>query len=328
MSEERPIPFDRHPLVEQKYIIPTPSIDELYEWLRQIIWRRTPGALIYAHPRYGKTYSIRYVIRVLKLDMPGIVTMSFGCRKSKSHSEDNFFATLLKAVGHPYAESGSITRKRARLTERIKELVERTRYNLIVAFADEAQRLDIIEYEWLRDVHDELERSGIRMITLLVGQPELLNQKNAFREARQTQIVARFMIDEMRFRGIQNLDDLATCLAGYDAACYPELSNWTYTRFFFPAAYAGGLRLVDQTEALWDAFDAAHEGARFDFVLDIPMQYLARTIEIAFLEHTSHDHEDFRFSPAIWADCVAASKYVPAQEELRLVMSGEFGNEL
>jgi hypothetical protein len=121
---------------------------------------------------------------------------------------------------------------------------------LVIAFADEAQRLDIIEYEWLRDVHDELERAGIRMITLLVGQPQLLNQKNAFRASKQTQIVSRFMIDEMRFRGIQSVDDLATCLAGYDAACYPEASDWTYTRFFFPNAYDDGLRMVDQSVAI------------------------------------------------------------------------------
>ena len=237
MDFQRPIEFERHPLVEQKYIVPTPSIEELYEKVKRLVRLRTPGAIIYAHPRFGKTYSIRYVIRVLRSDMPGVVILSFGCQKKKNHSEDAFFSNLLKAAGHPAAESGSINRKRSRLTDKIKELVDRTRYNLVIAFADEAQRLDIIEYEWLRDVHDELERAGIRMITLLVGQPQLLNQKNAFRASKQTQIVSRFMIDEMRFRGIQSVDDLATCLAGYDAACYPEASDWTYTRFFFPNAY-------------------------------------------------------------------------------------------
>ena len=138
MSQVRPIQFDQHPLVEQKYILPTPSIEELYQRVLKIIRLRTPGAIIYAHPRFGKTYSIRYILRVLKMDMPGVVTLSFGCRKSKSHSEDMFFATLLHSVGHPAADSGSIARKRTRLSERIAELVERSRYNIVVAFADEA----------------------------------------------------------------------------------------------------------------------------------------------------------------------------------------------
>lgn len=321
MQIARPIEFDQHPLVEQKYIVPTPSIDEFYEKAKRLIRLRIPGAIVHACPRYGKTYSIRYVIRVLREDFPGIVVLSFGCHKKKNHSEDAFFANLLKAAGHPAAESGTITRKRSRLTDRIKERVDKTRYNLVIAFADEAQRLDIIEYEWLRDVHDELERAGIRMITFLVGQPQLLNQKTAFRESRQTQIISRFMIDEMRFRGIQTEDDLATCLAGYDTARFPQSSDWAYSRFFFPEAYEDGLRLVDQALPVWDAFERAHVGARFEDPLEIPMQYLARSVEIAFLEQSEHDSAEFRFSPAIWDAAVKASNYVSAHEELILQLA-------
>jgi hypothetical protein len=43
------------------------------------------------------------------------------------------------------------------------ELVDRSGHNWFVMFADEAQRLDVIEYEWLRDVHDELERRGVQV---------------------------------------------------------------------------------------------------------------------------------------------------------------------
>ena len=52
------------------------------------------------------------------------------------------------------------TLMRILINERIKELVDNSGLNWVVFFADEAQRLDIIEYEWLRDVHDELERRG------------------------------------------------------------------------------------------------------------------------------------------------------------------------
>lgn len=107
-------------------------------------------------------------------------------------------------------------------------------------------------------------------------------------------------------------DDLATCLAGYDAACYPEASDWPYTRFFFPNAYDDGLRMVDQPAAIWNAFEEAHSAARFDFSLEIPMQYLARTVEIAFLEHTENDTPTFRFSPEIWSASVNESSYVSA----------------
>lgn len=323
ISYKRPVELAKHPVVEQKYIVPTPSIDALYERVKKIIRLKTPGAIIYAHPRFGKTYGVRYVINVLKHDFPRAVVINFGCQKKKSHSEDAFFSTLLAAVGHEGYLTGKIVRKRVRLNERIKELVDRSGHNWVVLFADEAQRLDIIEYEWLRDVHDELERWGIRMITLLIGQPQLLNQKSSFRMSRQTQIVSRFMIDEMQFRGILSADDLATCLAGYDEAYFPESTKWSYTRFFFPHAHDNGLRLVNSATMLWQTFEKAHEEGRFDYELEIPMQYFARSVEIALLENTEKDAEDFQFTSAMWQSAVAESNFASAQEELRLVMTDE-----
>lgn len=319
----RPVPFDNHPVVEQKYIVPTPSIEEMYLRVKKLIRLRTPGGIMFAHPRFGKTYGIRYVMSVLKEDYPKAVMLSFGCQMKKHHSEDAFFSVLLTAAGHPGALTGTITKKRAKLTDKIMELVDRSGHNWFVVFADEAQRLDIIEYEWLRDVHDELERRGVRMITLLVGQPDLLNQKSAFRIGRQTQIVSRFMIDEMQFRGLQTPDDLATCLAGYDEACFPVKSDWCYTRFFLPAAYSTGFRLVNQAAVLWEAFLEAHQSARFEHAPEIPMQYFTRSVEIALLENAEHDDYNFVLTPAAWRTAVADCNFVSAQEELRMVMLDE-----
>lgn len=323
ITYQRPVDFDHHPVVEQKYIVPTPSIEEMYLRVKKLIRLRTPGGIIFAHPRFGKTYGVRYVMQVLKEDYPKAVILSFGCQKKKTHSEDAFFSVLLEAAAHSGALTGSITKKRSKLNDRIMELVDRSGHNWFVMFADEAQRLDVIEYEWLRDVHDELERRGVRMITLLVGQPQLLNQKSALRISRQTQIVSRFMIDEMQFRGIMSADDMATCLAGYDDACFPPRSDWPYTRFFLPAAHSTGFRLVNQAAALWSVFLEAHRGARFEYALEIPMQYFARSVEIALLENAEHDDYNYSLTPAMWRHAVAESNFVSAQEELRIVMKEE-----
>lgn len=319
----RPVDFANHPIIQKTYIVPTPSIDALVERVKKLIRLRTPGAIIYAYPRFGKTYSIRYVISVLKTDFPRAVVISFGCEAKKNPSEDAFFSNLLEAAGHTGYLIGSVTRKRSRLIDRLSELVDGSGYNWVVFFADEAQRLGVIEYEWLRNVHDKLERKGIRMMTILVGQPELLNQKTAFRKSNHTQIVLRFMISEMRFYGLLNADDFATCLAGYDEAQFPEASDWSYTRFFLPLAYANGLRLEKQAALLWEAFLRAHKEAKFDFDIEIPMQYFAHTVEIAMSENMHHDAADFSFSPAIWDSAILESSYVAAQEELRLGLPAE-----
>jgi len=49
--------------------------------------------------------------------------------------------------------------------------------------ATRAQRLSRNSYDWLRDVHDQLACHGIRLITFLVGQPQLLAQKAGFLSA-------------------------------------------------------------------------------------------------------------------------------------------------
>lgn len=311
----RPVSVDKHPMSLKTYIVPTPSIDAVVERVKKLIRLRTPGAIIYGYPRFGKTYSIRYVISTLQMDYPNSVFISFGCEKKKAPSEEAFFMNLLDAVGHKFL-GGTNPNKRKRLIEKVAEMVDASGYNWVVFFADEAQRLQVIEYEWLRDVHDKLERKGIRMLTLCVGQPQLLNVKTLLRHTGQTQIILRFMTTEMPFDGLRSPEDFATCAQAYDEAEYPSGSGWTYTRFFFPAAWAAGRRLVGQAGMMWAAFARAHQKAGYQFDMEVPMQYFAHTIEIAFSENLHLDSPSFEFTAETWDMAVRESCYVEAVYEL------------
>lgn len=94
ITYKRPVEFDHHPVVEQKYIVPTPSIEAMYLRVKKLIRLRTPGGIIFAHPRFGKTYGVRYVMSVLKADYPRAVMLTFGCQKKKTRSEDAFFFSV------------------------------------------------------------------------------------------------------------------------------------------------------------------------------------------------------------------------------------------
>lgn len=318
MSERylRPIDIKHHPLTTHQYMLPTASIDTFMSRVKRLIRNHTPGAIVYADPRVGKTYAIRYVKNALREEYPGVVCLSWGTESKVKPSEEAFFTTLLEAASHPEALKGNSTPKRRRLVERLTELVDGSDYNWFLMFTDEAQRLGMIEYEWLRDVHDVLERKGIRMITLLVGQPDLLNQKSAFRQSKQTQIVLRFMVSEMRFDGLSDPDGLATCLQGYDDAIFPDGSDWTYTRFFLPRAYETGLRLVDQAALIWAAFRRADIQAGLVVPAEIPMQYFAHTVEIALESNMDKDAADFTFTAAMWDEAIKESFYSNALEEM------------
>jgi hypothetical protein len=247
--------------------------------------------------------------------------------QNPSRSEALFFGMLLDAARHARPDSGSALQRRLRLYHKLAELVTRASGNTLVVFVDEAQRLELEHYEWLRDVQDELGRRGIRMFVFLVGQPGLLNRKSAFRQNVDTsQIVSRFMIDEMRFAGMREPADLKMSLAAYDSSVFPEDSGWTYTRFFLQRAFDTGFRLGGQQQIIWESFEKAHRLARFDFPMDIPMEYLARSVEIALTRYMEHDGPRFELGRSCWDEAVAESSFVAALEALRIIFVDEAGS--
>ena len=176
-------------------------------------------------------------------------------------------------------------------------------------FLDEAQHLSRTEFEWLRDVHDELDEGGVNLVIIFVGQPALQAKKSLFQRDGEEQIVARFMTEELRFPGILSADDCATCLQGYDFQEYETDCGWTHTRFFLPKAYAAGMRMANEGDSLWRAFDEEHKRAQVGGPLEIPMEYFARAVHWVLLQGAQYDRADFAFSNQLWEEAVFASGY-------------------
>ncbi|WP_309601212.1 ATP-binding protein, partial [Burkholderia multivorans] len=203
--------------------------------------------------------------------------------------------------------------KRMRLTLRIREAAARAGSGTVLLFCDEAQRYNENEYEWLRDVHDALDRQQIKLFTFLVGQQELLSQKTAMQIAGKTQIVARLMVEELSFYGIRNVDDVATCLNGYDQTAYPETSDWSFTRFYLPQAFDAGYRLLDDAGELWRAFEAAHHKASLPGRLEIPMESFARAVEIVLKDSELMDAPGYCPEPTLWTHAARQCGYIQSR---------------
>lgn len=318
-ASTRPVPEEKHPLCQQRYIIPTPSIEDFYAQVKRCIRFKIPGAMTFAFPRYGKTRGIMYCIGALQADFKRMPVYEMLCPKKGISSESSFFSDLLRAVHHEKPNVGNNSAKRGRLYDYLIQKGDYSDYKSVVIFFDEAQKLSINEYEWLRDIHDALDEGGIRLLTFLVGQQQLLHQKQAFREEKQIQIIQRFMIDELKFKGIQTLDEMATCLHNYDEAFYPADSDWSFTRFFFKKAYDNGYRMFDAAELLWDVFRAAHDETSPASQIDIPMTYFTRAVEYIFIEHQVNDAESFKVDEEICVQAVNLSSFTQSQVELELM---------
>jgi hypothetical protein len=314
-SIARPCTVEQHPVTHgNNYRLPTPAIEDFYRLIQRCLRFRTPGAIIYGRSRFGKSYAIDYLTTYLRQQKLKTPILKLTCEAKKIPSEIAFFGNLLDAAQHQATTGRDASTLRRRLTSRLREIAERAGSDRLILFADEAQVLRRIEYEWLRDAHNALRQHHIVLIVFLVGQPELRAQKSVFIAERQEQIVARFMVEDLAFRGLLNAQDCATVLEGYDRTQYPPASGWSYTRFFLPKAYDAGLRLAQEGDTLWSLFVEAHRTARLPGDPEIGMEFFAHAAEYALIESTRHDSPTFSFSAALWAQAIEASRYTRAQE--------------
>jgi hypothetical protein len=314
MTTHRPIDPSLHPVETGQYRIATPAIQAFYDLVTRCLRYRITGALTYGPSRIGKTRAIEYLRLLLAETHPKITSYHAQAEHKPRHAEGPFFANLLQAVGFPDPDGGSNPAKRIRLINKIKEACMRAGSGNVVLFCDEAQRYNDNEYEWLRDVHDHLDRLQIKLFTFLVGQQELLSIKTDFQRAHKTQIVARLMVEELSFFGIRNARDVATCLNGFDQTQFPRESSWSFTRFYTPQSYDSGYRLVEDSQLLWDLFEKVHMKAALPGPLEIPMESFTRAVEIVLKESYTRDTPTYRPGEDLWSIAVRHSGYVQSRK--------------
>ncbi len=316
----RPRSIDEHPLKRRTYRVPTPSIKAMIALVDECLFMFVGGALIHGRPRIGKSCAIDFVITDLKAKHPKLSVYKMRWIKPQVPSENSFFAALLHAIKHPADPSAKKAALRGRLVHRLRQIADTLGDDRVVLFIDEAQNLREIEYEWLRDLHDDLENNGVRLFTFLIGQHQLLAQKSAFQAQDKEQIVARFMIEELAFRGIASEAECAAVMGAYDKGEFPASSGWNYVRFFVPRAYAAGLRLAESAPRVWRAFEDAHFAAQLDGPTEIPMKYFTAAIEAALLTSADTDSESLTLSASLWSAMVERSRYVMARRAGRLIL--------
>ncbi|HBB89503.1 MAG TPA: ATP-binding protein [Blastocatellia bacterium] len=304
-----------HPIETTHYVLATNPMDDFCQTILRWTRQRCAGGLIYGAPRRGKTRAVRYLVSVLP-ELLGISVpiISFTCRDYKQASEGIFFQDLLKGVGHLLPEKGSPSAKRDRLIEFLAEKVQSSGQDRLILIIDEAQKLHETHYKWLIDVHNELDARDISLVVLLVGQDELAHQYSAFKLAKKTQILGRFMVNQFCFHGILSAADVGTCLKGYDKESeYPDDSGWSFTRYYFPAAFQNGFRLEKFKDVVWQAFKETKGQHGLPGPPEIPMYYFCRSVESVLTEFSSLEEDEPLLSLRTWQQAVINSGFVDAE---------------
>ncbi|WCN36213.1 ATP-binding protein [Aneurinibacillus uraniidurans] len=315
-DDQRPyVPKGSHPIETGRYLIATNEIERMYQIISQWIENRSPGGIIHGPPRIGKTRAINYLMHILPTEF-GIKMPIFNicCRSYRLPNESVFFEDLLRGVGHGIIHTGKASIKRERLFKFLLQKGITSEQNRIIFFMDDAQNLTETHYNWLMDLYNELDDAGISLTVMLVGQEELLHRRLAFSQAKKAQIIGRFMIHEHKFEGVKTLKDLKVCLACYDTESeYPENSNWSFTRFFFPDQFVQGARLEQCAEDLYEVVWRLRKENGLKGSIEIPMQYVTSTIQYALRHFGVNGLHVEWLTQANWKEAIEQSGYITAE---------------
>lgn len=306
-------PLGDHPIETGNYEIATPEIDRMCDTVAGWIANRTPGAIIHGRPRLGKSRAIRYFTQYVNFQGYSAPILSVICREYRTPTESTFFEDMLKDVGHGIV-SGNASTKRDRLNNFLLEKAELAKSNRVIIFIDEAQRLTKVQYDWLMDIYNQLDRNRVYLTAILVGQDELLQQRTVFLQTKRSQIVGRFMVHTLKFIGITKIEELLTCLESYDEHSeYPADSHCSFTHYYFPDAYPKGFRLQSYGTELFNLYQEIRREFGIKKALEIPMQYLTLAVEYCLKTYGFRGHNLSQLSKIQWREAIERSGYINAE---------------
>ena len=299
--------------VSNEFNITTSAIMELQAQVLKWVSDGTPGAIIYGRPRIGKTRAILYIASVLKAKY-GRELPIYVLNATEHIPKDKFFySELLKVVGHPEFDKGTVSMLKERLLNSLFTCACNTKYRKIILFIDEAYNFTEKDFKWLMDIYNNLNLKNIHLYVFLVGSEELIARKQALIMAKQHQIVGRFMVEECHFHGIQSAKEMSICMANYDRPLEIAGEQVSLTKEFFPDAFLDGKRLFSCADMLMDEYLKMMKEIGIPPVSEIPMMYFVNTIKYCLNNYGINGQKLYFPTEDVWRNSILNSGYVAAE---------------
>ena len=212
---------------------------------------------------------------------------------------------MLTATGYALPDSGTAIRKRNRLIEFMVGHARAAKEHRYILFIDEAQWLADVQFHYLMDLHNQLKLRGVRLITVLMGQPELLSRREDFRSADKHHILGRFMAAVHHYTGVVDRADFHRILTALDEHSeYPEGSGISYTAYFVPEAFTTGWRMAAQTEIIWDTLQQVLRQEKVGVLKEVPMQAMMALVRMLLRVLGDLDEGQLTLSPRQVEDAI------------------------
>ncbi len=305
-----------HPVEQGLYILATKEIQRLLEAVCQNIKNHAPGMIVYGRPRIGKSKAIEFIKDLIsgEVGQPIPVYSTF-CRNYMRPSDTKFYADMLHDFNFALPSKKSPDDLRNQIVNFFKLHAEKSTLRRVVLFMDEAQRLTEWHYGWLMDIYNDLDKDKISLTVISVGQSELLGRRDYFLKNKKAQIIGRFMVHEHAYYGIRDVNDMKYFLACYDEDTeFPEESQWSFTRYFFPESFQQGERLKKCAKTLFNLFvELRREHGLAASQIEIPMEYLSITVDNALKIYGANGKGHDWPSDNDWRDAIKKSGYIESE---------------
>ncbi len=285
-----------HPILQDHAVLVTRPLEEfiniIIEWLENLI----PGGVIWGYQRVGKTRAIRYLmnnsLKIFGKQMP-MALLSTWDPTFSALTENRFFGEVLRALGHAIPDSGTAAAKRQRIISLVVDKAQECNEHRFLLLIDEAQWLHTSQLNYLMDLHNQLAIQDIRLITILLGQPELMDRKQEIRNKKLRHLMGRFMTLTHQFEGVTGRSDFRTLLRSLDVLSeYPEGSEQSFTEYFIPLAFQSGWRLEAHSDQIWDVFEEVCRHRNVSYCKEWPMQGLIALLRYLLISLSEKDDTD------------------------------------
>ena len=292
-----------HPVFRSGTVIPTEPINELYQMVRQLVFVRETGCCFTAHSGVGKTRALMMLEHLVRRRMPEVLVIPHNTWNHQVVSIRAFYKHFLAAIGHPDLR-GETFDLRHRLIRRLVDMARANKSPVVLLLIDEANAMRIDDFLFLKDVYNELDKDGIQLITVMMGQePDFGDVLALLRERGRLDLISRFARRKMIFRAFSKEEDFRGLFRHFDTSIYPMEGGLTWVQHFMPAAWEKGFRLADQVGTFLDAVDRCATPASRS--VGIPGRQLFIAIRRYLLEQMFREQSKKAFAELGWDDSLA-----------------------
>ncbi len=261
-----------HPFERNAVILPTPAMNGVLNVIASWVGSYATGGLVYGTQRAGKSKTIEYLMKSVHREDTGYTPTFWHCMDDEKYADElHFQSALLYSTDYDLPNPRNISVARMRVVDHLKCQAQQAYTNRVLLFIDDAQWLLPAQFHWLMTIHNKLQKAGVTLTVILVGQPELETRATHFSDDRG--VIARFLAKKIRFPGISNARELRSIFAMFDDKTeYPADSGISYTAAYIPQAFSKGFRLKTHAKEIFDAFQEVSLGKRRKQCAELTMQ--------------------------------------------------------